>query len=151
MAQTRTDTNIGPVVPATDSTNNISSRDVLGSKADTPAGVGTAANSTLSLMGMLKALWNLLRVVTFPAAPASLLSVQYGSITIAISSTSNTATITTVGTKAVLHHLGSRCADSNPARGLIEITKTNNTTITATRDDGSVTAATVRFCIEDWA
>lgn len=49
--------------PATDSTNNANLSDVIGSKADTPPGVSTAANATLSLAAYLKALWNGLRTV----------------------------------------------------------------------------------------
>jgi hypothetical protein len=64
----------GANVPAQDATTNLGERDVVGNKADTEVATGTAANSTLSLMAYLKAMWDLLRSITFANLDAAISS-----------------------------------------------------------------------------
>lgn len=64
----------GATVPAADATTNTNSRDVLGNKSDAAPAVGTAANSTLSVAAYIKALWNLLRSVTWSHIDAAISS-----------------------------------------------------------------------------
>jgi len=64
----------GPTVPAQDATADVGERDVLGNKADTKPSTATAANSTLSLAAYIKALWDLLRSITFTNLDATISS-----------------------------------------------------------------------------
>lgn len=64
----------GATVPAADATTNTNSRDVLGQKGDAAPATSTAANSTLSAMAYIKALWNLLRGVTWANLDATVSS-----------------------------------------------------------------------------
>jgi hypothetical protein len=60
-------------------------------------------------------------------------SIQRGTISVAVGTTSNTATISTVNTaKTELRFLGGGGQDATPASVFVRIALTNSTTITAT-------------------
>lgn len=78
-------------------------------------------------------------------------SVQYGTISMAGSALSATATIATVGSKAVLHLLGTNrnSVASSVGAGEVQITLTNPTTVTATRwEGGGIVWAS--FCVVNY-
>lgn len=78
-------------------------------------------------------------------------SIQQVSITISASSTSNTATITSVGSGAFIIFQGTTTTDSNSAdipSVFTRVTLTNSTTVTATRG-GSTSAVTVNCVVID--
>lgn len=79
-------------------------------------------------------------------------SIQYGSITITGTNTTNTATISSVNTsKTVLHFLGFYSAAKDEVMTAQSITLTDATTITATRGTptGAGGTSTVSFCVEE--
>lgn len=91
-----------------------------------------------------------------PPPPSSVVkSVQYGTVTLADSTNSATATISSVDTsKAVVHFLGftttSNFAD-NQRRIFSDVTLTNSTTVTATRNNSTASnAVTVRFVVVEY-
>lgn len=74
--------------------------------------------------------------------PGSIKSIQRGTITIANSSTSNTATITSVDTaKSILFLLGAESTETSVANTNVRLALTNATTVTMSRggSTGSVT------------
>jgi len=79
---------------------------------------------------------------SFPSSPIK--SVQRGLISLGAGSSypqTATATITSVDTsKSLLAHLGVNVTNDGSAKGLVQLTFTNATTITATRGDPSNTA-----------
>jgi Zn-dependent alcohol dehydrogenase len=88
--------------------------------------------------------------------PASVIkSVQYGTVALADSATSGTATISSVdANKAVVHFLGvstdSNMVD-NQRRWLARVTLTNATTVTASRGAATTTnAMTVSFVVAEY-
>jgi len=85
-------------------------------------------------------------------AALSAVGVQYVSITIAAGSTSNTATITAVGTGGFIILMGQSCSGSQTSetKGLARVELTNTTTVTANRNtsDASLTL-TVKACVVD--
>jgi len=77
--------------------------------------------------------------------PGSIKSIQRGTITIANSSTSNTATITAVVTaKSIISLLGTSSTETSAANLLARVELTNTTTVTATRG-GTTGSVTVRY------
>ena len=77
-------------------------------------------------------------------------SVQYFSITIASGSTSNTATISSVGSGAFIIFGGVTTSSSlSAAQALARVTLTNSTTVTATRNSGTSNSVTVYGCVVD--
>lgn len=90
-----------------------------------------------------------------PAPTTAIKSVQYGTVTLADSVTSNTATITSVAVnKSVVHFLGfstdSNLVD-NQRRWLARVTLTNATTVTASRGSATTTnAMTVGFVVVEY-
>lgn len=79
-------------------------------------------------------------------------SLQYGSIAITGTNTTNTATISSVDTnKAVLHFLGFYSAAKDEVMTAQSITLTNATTVTATRGTptGAGGTSTVSFVVEE--
>lgn len=87
------------------------------------------------------------------ATSSLVVGVQYGTITIANGTSSNTATITAVGTLAnsTVHILGQTTDNttSNTSNHQAELDLTNTTTVTATRN-GTTNAVTVSFCVVEW-
>lgn len=83
------------------------------------------------------------------ALPTSVIkSIQYGSIVITSSTTSGTATITAVDTnKAALLNLGTKVSVAGQDNN---ITLTNSTTVTASRDAQTGGSSTVRFCVVEF-
>ena len=83
-------------------------------------------------------------------AIAGIRTIQYGTISLSNTVTTNSVAITAVTVaKAVLHHLGQTVEPgSGIADGLIRITLTNSTTVTATRA-GVNNLAVVGFCVEE--
>jgi hypothetical protein len=76
--------------------------------------------------------------------------VQHFAITIASGNTAGTATINAVGSGAFILYGG--CAPStanNPSRSQARLTKTNSTTITATRNSGTSSTLVIKGCIID--
>lgn len=80
------------------------------------------------------------------------LGIQRGTITIAAASTSNTATISTVGSKAGLFPCGARTsATARSAYTLVRQVLTNTTTVTASRQDqDAATTATGCWQVADF-
>lgn len=79
-------------------------------------------------------------------------SLQYGTISITGTNTTNTATITAVDTsKAILHFLGFHTDSKDEVMTAQSITLTNTTTVTATRGtlSGAGGTSTVSFCVEE--
>ena len=86
-----------------------------------------------------------------PAAGSPIKSIQNVSITIATSSSSNTATISSVDTsKAQIAYGGVTGGGSTEIRSaLVDLVLTNATTVTATRSGATTNAATAKgFVIE---
>lgn len=83
-------------------------------------------------------------------AALTAIGVQYGSITIAASSTSNTATITTVGSGAFIILMGQNSSVNGlDTDSLGAVALTNTTTVTATRNSSSSGTITLNFCVVD--
>ena len=77
-------------------------------------------------------------------------SVQYGSITVANTETTQTATITAVDvTRASLVFLGCSNNAGGAPNGQVHLALTNSTTVTATRGASSV-STTVAFCVIEY-
>src|SRR4051794_18931019 len=77
--------------------------------------------------------------------------VQYGSISLGSGQTSATATISSVGSGAVIHFLGQTSGNAglNGTIGIGRVELTNGTTVTASRNAASATNLTLYFCVVD--
>lgn len=73
---------------------------------------------------------------------------QFGTVTILSAATSGTATISAVSARAQVHYLGQQIG-LDDSRIHARITKTDATTITATRESGLSAATVVAFCVSD--
>jgi hypothetical protein len=82
--------------------------------------------------------------------PGAIKAIYRGTIAIANTATSNTATITAVNTdKAILHHLGVSSTENNNGYTEVRLALTNTTTITATRG-GNVGDVTVGYQLVEY-
>lgn len=82
--------------------------------------------------------------------PGAIKSIQRGTITIAGSSTSNTATITSVNTaKSIISLLGTASTETSTANVLAHVALTNATTVTATRG-GSTGSLVVGYQVVEY-
>jgi hypothetical protein len=91
-------------------------------------------------------------IVEFTSA-AMASNAQHGTITIATSSTSGTATISSVGSDAVVFYLGLTGATTSisSANFWSTVALTNSTTVTATRNTAATFALTVGYVVVDFA
>ncbi len=78
-------------------------------------------------------------------------SVQYGTITVSPSATAGTATITAVGTRAVVIPLGFSCTSiTGVNHAMTRLDLTNTTTVTATRGSSNSSTITASYCVVDF-
>lgn len=92
-----------------------------------------------------------INAVVIDATSSLVSAVQFGTIAIANTSTSNTATITSVDTsRSVVFFLGEDAQSTAVANGACGVTLTNATTVTANRI-GTASQTTVSFCVVQFA
>lgn len=83
-------------------------------------------------------------VKTLKSAP------QYGTITVGVGTSSNTATITAVDTaKTIVHYLGVTNIDDTSNQRSLRLTLTNSTTVTASTSGNMAIGVTVGFVVEE--